>query len=138
MANQLDNLKVGDLVKNKNDGITWRVTAINGEFSRRRKRTTVDLGAYGMNYGKFRRTSDEGNAKPVVYRLTNNVAFSEVIPDKRLNFSHLGLLAILLTYFTTEMKFTAENFRKYTYEGECVAAANLLDLEKLGYVSRAE
>lgn len=33
MANQLDNLKVGDLVKNKNDGITWRVTAINGEFS---------------------------------------------------------------------------------------------------------
>lgn len=28
MANQLDNLKVGDLVKNKNDGITWRVTAI--------------------------------------------------------------------------------------------------------------
>ena len=33
MANQLDNLKVGDLVKNKSDGITWRVTAINGEFS---------------------------------------------------------------------------------------------------------
>ena len=90
-----------------------------------------------MNYGKFRRKSDE-NAKSVVYRLTNNVAFSEVIPDKRLDFSHLGLLAILLTYFTTEMKFTAENFRKYTYEGECVAAANLLDLEKYGYVSRAE
>lgn len=105
---------------------------------RRRKRTTADFGDYGMNYGKFRRTSDDGNAKSVVYRLTNNVAFSEVIPDKRLNFSHLGLLAILLTYFTTEMKFTAENFRKYTYEGECVAAANLLDLEKYGYVSRAE
>lgn len=91
-----------------------------------------------MNYGKFRRTSDEDNAKPVVYRLTNNVAFSDVLPDKRLNFSHRGLLAIPLTYFTTEMKFTAENFRKYTYEGECVAAANLLDLEKYGYVSRAE
>lgn len=91
-----------------------------------------------MNYGKYRRTPDKNSSKPISYRLKNKISFSEAIPDRRLNLSHLGLLAILLAYYNTEMEFKAENFQKYTYEDENAAAANLSDLEKYGYVSRVE
>lgn len=86
-----------------------------------------------MNYEKFRREPDD---EEPIYKLSQKVKFSDTIPDKRLDLSHIGLLAILLAYFTPEMEIKAAYFRKYTHENESVAAANLSVLEKCGYVYR--
>ncbi|MBQ7793524.1 MAG: hypothetical protein IJ366_03295 [Clostridia bacterium] len=74
--------------------------------------------------------------KPVFYALSENVHLSDTVPDNRLSLSHIGLLAILLTYFTPETEFSAEDFGEYTYEDMSVAAENLSALEKYGYVHK--
>ncbi len=86
-----------------------------------------------MNYENFRKESDD---ETPIYKLSEKVKFSDTIPDKRLNLSQIGLLAILLSCVVPDKKFKAENFSRYSYEDVSVAAANLSVLEKYGYVYR--
>ena len=75
--------------------------------------------------------------KAVFYKLSKSVKFSDTIPDRRLGYSQIGLLAIILTCVAPDKRFRAENFGKYTYEDVSITADNLSVLEKCGYVRRA-
>ena len=139
MANQLDNIKVGDLVENF--GATWRVTEINGDYSIcfeniDKNSPMSEQAIMGKWKENFERMGFVCKEKPVFYALSENVHLSDTVPDNRLSLSHIGLLAILLTYFTPETEFSAEDFGEYTYEDVSVAAENLSALEKYGYVHK--
>ena len=70
------------------------------------------------------------------YRVKEHLAFAEVLKDRRLSLSEIGIMAIVLKCFKNKAAFKAEDFGKYSYENIEYIRTYLKLLEKYRYIFR--
>jgi hypothetical protein len=74
--------------------------------------------------------------KHKTYRVKEHLTFMEVLKDRRLSLSEIGIMAIVIKCFKNKAAFKAEDFGKYSYENIEYIRTYLKLLEKYRYIFR--